>query len=276
MDVITLGTGTPMPHPQRAGPSALVKAGAANILVDCGRAVVMRLAGAGAPPQALSAVLITHMHSDHISDLNDIVTTHWIMNPSPRPLRIYGPTGLRTVVDAMMAMLGPDIAYRIAHHDDLDASPDLDVVELTPGDRFEIDGCAVVACETDHAPATPSLGYRIEHEGAIAAMAGDTIPCRGLDELCRNADVYVQAIVRDDIVRRIPSKRLNDILDYHCTPEQAARVAARAGVKTLMATHFVPPLVAGREEEWRALIRPHFDGEIILADDLTKKTITRR
>lgn len=275
MDVITLGTGTPMPHPHRAGPAALVRTGAASILVDCGRAVVIRLAGAGAPPQALSAVLITHMHSDHISDLNDIVTTHWIMNPFPRPLRIYGPPGLRAVVQAMLSMLGPDIAYRIAHHDDLNAPPDLDVVELASGDRFTVEDCSVTALATDHAPATPSLGYRIECDGAIAAMAGDTVPCPGLDELCRNADVYVQAIVRDDIVRRIPSKRLHDILDYHCTPVQAAQVAARAGVNTLMATHFVPPLAAGQEGEWLDLMRPHFGGEIILADDLTKKTIAR-
>ncbi|MDE2362111.1 MAG: MBL fold metallo-hydrolase [Hyphomicrobiales bacterium] len=275
MDVILLGTGTPMPHPHRAGPSALVRAGAANILVDCGRAVVMRLAGAGVPPQALSAILITHMHSDHISDLNDVVTTHWIMNPGPKRLRIYGPPGLRAVIDAMMAMLAPDISYRIAHHDDLNAPPDLEIVELAPGARFSVEGCEIAAFATDHAPATPSLGYRIERDGAVAAMAGDTIPCPGLDALCAGADVYVQAIVRDDVVRRIPSQRLQDILDYHCTPEQAAKVAARAGAKTLVATHFVPPLMPGQEDEWLNLMRPHFQGEIILADDLTKKTIAK-
>ncbi|MBV9665176.1 MAG: MBL fold metallo-hydrolase, partial [Actinobacteria bacterium] len=69
ISVTLLGTGSPLPSPDRAGPSTLVRAGAATLLVDCGRGVVMRLAGAGVMPVALSAVLLTHLHSDHISDL---------------------------------------------------------------------------------------------------------------------------------------------------------------------------------------------------------------
>lgn len=110
MDVILLGTGTPMPHPDRAGPAALVKAGGSNILIDCGRAVVMRLAAAGVGPQAIDAELITHMHSDHISDLN-VITTHWVMNPVPVPLHVFGPPGIRSVVDATLAILGA--GYRV-------------------------------------------------------------------------------------------------------------------------------------------------------------------
>jgi len=276
MDVTLLGTGTPMPNPNRAGPATLVKAGGCNILIDCGRAVVMRLAAAGVGPQALSAVLITHMHSDHISDLNDVITTHWIMNPAPAALHVFGPSGIRSVVDATLAMLALDIGYRIAHHADLNAPPNVVVTELSPGQSFEVGNCKITAHTTDHAPAGPSLGYRIAHDGAVAAIAGDTIPCPGLDQLCLGADIYVQAVLRDDLVKRVPSQRLQDILDYHSTVEQAAQTAQRAGVKTLMLTHFVPPLMPGQEEEWRALIRPHFGGEIVLGNDLVSASVKSR
>src|ERR1700693_187392 len=99
MDVILLGTGSPNPSAQRAGPASLVKASGETLLVDCGRGVVMRLMGAAAPPQALSAVLITQLHSDNISDLNDVITCHWVLNLQVKPLKVFGPKGVKALVE---------------------------------------------------------------------------------------------------------------------------------------------------------------------------------
>jgi ribonuclease Z len=270
--VTLLGTGSPLPNPDRAGPATLVRAGGATLLVDCGRGVVMRLTGAGVLPIGLSAVLLTHLHSDHISDLNDVVTTHWVMSPQTVPLAVYGPPGTQRVVDAMLAMLGPDQQYRLDHHADLEHRPDVAVTEVKPGDAFDIADAHVTVHETDHRPVAPTVGYRIEHAGTVAALAGDTVPCAGLDGLCAGADLYVQTVIRADLVKAIPNPRLQDILDYHSSVEQAADTAARAGVKTLVLTHYVPPLVPGQEDEWRALAAAHFAGEIVLGDDLTTVT----
>lgn len=273
MDVILLGTGSPLPSADRAGPATLVRTGGANLLVDCGRGVVMRLAGAGVPVPALTAVLLTHMHSDHICDLNDVITCHWVMNPAPATLRVYGPVGVKALVEATLAMLAFDTGYRIAHHADLGEAPRVEAVELAPGDSFDLGDCRVSAHRTRHAPVFPTLGYRIEQGGAVAAVVGDTIPCPELDAMCQGADVYVQTVIRADLVRLVPSRRLQDILDYHSTVEQAAQTARRAGVKTLMLTHYVPPLLPGQEDAWRALAAAHFDGEIVLGDDLTSVSV---
>jgi ribonuclease Z len=269
MEITLLGTGSPLPSPDRAGPATLVRAGGETILVDCGRGVVMRLAGAGVVPIALSAVFLTHLHSDHISDLNDVVTTHWIMTREPTPLRVIGPVGTRQVVTAVLAMLELDAKYRLAHHQDLDYPPALDVTEVEPGDSVAVGDVLVSVHQTDHRPVAPTVGYRITGDGVIAALAGDTVPCPGLDEMCKQADIYVQTVVRDDLVRLVPNPRLQEILDYHSTVAQAAQTAARAGVKTLVLTHYVPPLVAGQEKEWSALASEHFKGSIVLGDDLT-------
>lgn len=269
IEVVLLGTGSPLPSPDRAGPATLVRAGDATILVDCGRGVVMRLAAAAVVPPSLSAVLLTHLHSDHISDLNDVVTTHWVMSAEPSTLQIFGPPGTAAVVDALLAMLGPDQRYRHAHHDDLQHPPQVAVVEVSPGDALAIGGCVVSVHRTDHRPVEPTVGYRIEHQGAVAALAGDSVPCPELDALCADADLYVQTVIRDDLVHQIPSPRLHDICDYHSTVEQAAQTAARAGVHTLVLTHYVPPIRPGDEEEWRARAAAHFSGPIVLGDDLT-------
>jgi ribonuclease Z len=257
MDVVLLGTGSPIPSATRAGPASLVRTPGANLLIDAGRGVIMRLTGAGVAPQALGAVMITHMHSDHICDLNDVITCHWIMSPAPAPLRVYGPVGTNALVDATLAMLAFDTRYRIDHHDDLNEPPQVLVTEIGPGDTFEVGDCRIGAYETSHSPVHPTLGFRIESD------------CSGLDALCANADIYVQTVIRDDLVRRVPSPRLQDILDYHSTVRQAGETAARAGVKTLMLTHYVPPLFPGQEDEWRAIAAECFGGAIILGDDLT-------
>src|SRR5918912_1006181 len=98
MDVVLLGTGNPLPDPQRAGPATLVRAGGVNLLVDCGRGVLQRLAAAGLGAPQLTAVLLTHLHSDHITDLNDVITSQWVMSFAPTPLRVIGPPRTREVI----------------------------------------------------------------------------------------------------------------------------------------------------------------------------------
>lgn len=271
--ITLLGTGSPLPDPDRAGPSTLVQAGGTNLLVDAGRGVVLRLAAAGLFPSAVHAVLLTHLHSDHICALNDVVTSHWVTSPVAAPLAVHGPVGTAEVVAGMLQMLAPDVRYRLDHHADLTAGPDVVVAEHRPGDSFEVGGCTVHAHATDHRPVEPTLGYRIEHEGTVVALAGDTVPCAGLDELCAGADAYVQTVIRDDLVALVPSPRLQDILDYHSTVAQAGETAARNGVGTLVLTHYVPPLQPGQEEQWRAIAAERFGGEVVLGDDLTTVTV---
>jgi ribonuclease Z len=277
--ITLLGTGSPMPSVDRAGPSTLITAGegpeAEHYLVDAGRGVLMRLAALGLGAPNLAAVLITHLHSDHITDLNDVITTRWVMTFQPTPLTIVGPVGTQEVVDHILASLAPDIAYRIAHHEDLDHRPPVTVIEVVNG-PIELPGAVSIRCApTDHKPVEPSVGFRFDHDGASVVAAGDTVPCAGLDSLCDRAGAVVHTAIRKDIIANIPLQRMQDTLDYHSSPEEAAQTAQRAGVGTLVLTHYVPPIPTGGDgADWRALAAEHFDGAIEIGDDLHQVEIT--
>ncbi len=268
LEITLLGTGSPLVDPLRAGPATLVRAGGATLLFDCGRGVLMRAAAAGVQANQLTALLLTHLHSDHITDFNDVITSRWVTTFAPTPLRVIGPPGTSTVADGLLTSLAPDISYRLAHHEDLSWDPGVEVAEHLDGVVFDEGGVRILAAPTDHRPVEPSIGFRVEHDGHAVVIAGDTVPCDGLDRLCAGADALVHTVIRADQVRAIPVPRLQDILDYHSSVEQAAQTAARNGVGTLVLTHYVPPMQPGAEDEWRAIAAEHFAGPIELGDDL--------
>lgn len=270
MDVVILGSGSPMPDPERAGPATLVRTSTGPVLVDCGRAVVMRLTAAGVLPLGLHHLLLTHLHSDHAWALNDVITTRWVMQQEAgHPLPIVGPVGTADFVERTLGTMHLDVGYRLTHHDDLTWEPEVAVTEVGDGDRIELGGgVAATVALVDHGVVEPAVSYRIDDGEASAVLAGDTVPCPGLDRLCEGAHTYVQTVVREDLVRMVPSPRFQDILDYHSTIEDAARTAAKGGVRTLVLNHPVPAPAPGSEDEWLALARAHFDGEVLLAHDL--------
>ena len=75
MLVTLLGTGCPQCHPARLGPASLVHTGGASFLIDCGSGVTQRLVAAGSSGAALDAVLLTHLHSDHVVDLYQLIVS---------------------------------------------------------------------------------------------------------------------------------------------------------------------------------------------------------
>lgn len=268
MKLVILGSGSPLPDPHRAGPSTLVRSAAGDLLFDCGRGVLMRAAAVGSGASGFRALFLTHLHSDHITDLNDIYTMRWTMSFVPNPLAVFGPGGTAALLRATDAMLEPDIGFRLAHHDDLAWRPAAEVTEVERGVVFEDAGVRVTAAPTDHTPVRPTVGFRVDEGGRSVVIAGDTVPCTGLDDLCRGADVLVHTVLKRDLIERLGVPRLLDILDYHSSIADAAQTAEHAGVRTLVLTHLVPSPAPGTEQEWIDLASTHFGGNVVLAEDL--------
>ena len=268
MQIVILGSGGPLPDPTRAGPSTLVRTSAGDLLFDCGRGVLMRAAAASSGADAFRAVFVTHLHSDHVTDLNDVITTRWIRSFAPSPLHVVGPVGTAGVVASTEAMLSLDVGYRLAHHADLAWRPATSVLETTSGVVFEDGAVRVTSALTDHAPVGPTVGYRVDDGAASVVIAGDTVPCEGLDALCAGADVLVHTVIRRDVIEQIGLPRLSDVLTYHSSVPDAAGTAARGRVGTLVLTHLVPAPLPGTESEWVAQASAVFAGAVVVAEDL--------
>ena len=234
----------------------------------------MRAAAAGSAAGAFKALFLTHLHSDHITDLNDIFTMRWAMTFAPTPLHVFGPRGTADLLKATETMLESDIGYRLAHHDDLTWRPSSVVTEVDQGVIFDEDSVRVTAALTDHRRVVPTVAFRIDDGIRSVVIAGDTVPCAGLDELSSEADVLVHTVVRRDLIEQIGLPRLMDVLDYHSSVADAGKTAARNGVRTLVLSHLVPAPAPGTEQEWIDQAAAYFEGDVLMATDLLTLDVT--
>ncbi|MDQ1470142.1 MAG: ribonuclease [Bryobacterales bacterium] len=115
--VTLLGTGSPIPISDRSGPSTLVEAGAEKLLIDCGRGASVRLWQLHIPLGQVTAVFLTHLHSDHIVGIPDLWLTGWLPPPFGHhtgQFRIWGPLGTQEMMTNLQKAFQPDFRFRAA------------------------------------------------------------------------------------------------------------------------------------------------------------------
>jgi ribonuclease Z len=247
--VTLTGTGVPHPCPGRAGPGVLVEHGGVAVQVDAGRGTVLRLAEAGVLAHQLDVLLLTHVHSDHVLDLADVVMTRWVqgtLHPAP-PLPIVAPEGESTrFVGRMLEPFDDDIAVRVEHVQE--APPQLDVrgfaVPTEPAEVWRSpDGDVVVeAVGVHHEPVKEAVAYRITTPSAVVVVSGDTRVCAEVAALADGADLLVHEACRTSAMAPlIAGTAFEQIFDYHADTVALGRLAAGIEVGHLLLTHLIPP-----------------------------------
>lgn len=293
MTVVLCGTGSPLADPQRAGACTAVLAGGQLVMVDAGPGSWETLDLTKVPTGQLSAVLLTHFHSDHIGDLGEAMTQSWIAGRD-RPLDVFGPVGTERVVDGFVAAYAQDADYRTLHHDEQHmpraAAPAV-AHEIPLGDApdadalvFDRDGLKVTMFRVRHDPVKPAVGYRFEYRGNVVVVSGDTAKSESVVEHAKGADILVHEALNRDMMSRIAAivsrhdprlgKMANDTLTYHTSPVEAAEVARDAGVKTLVFTHVVPgPRNIIMRRMFLAGVADVFTGSVVLGEDGARFTL---
>lgn len=247
MELTLLGTGNPIPDPQRAGPSQLVRIGDDRILIDVGNGAVRRLVEAGESARDVHTVLITHMHSDHSIDLGHFLITRWILF-NTEPLTLVGPPGLREYVDNLLRLLDWDIKIRGFDTRLSDTARQIDVHEVGPGEAIERDHWRATPIAVDHYPVEHAYAWRLDADGASLVISGDTAPYEPLAEAAAGVDVLVHEAwltprveaAREHMTPAEAEAFVAKRNRYHTSTKAVGRIARLADPRLLVLSHLGP------------------------------------
>ena len=252
LKVVVCGSRSPLPSPGRAESCVLVEAGDDIYIFDLGNGSVNNLTQYQVPWPNVKAVLITHMHSDHMADLPDAHLQSWIQGRTS-PLRVYGPEGINLVTKGFELAYSADYQYRNEHHGD-DMLPmsiaGFNAIQIINNQFIPNDtpGLEILPFVVDHYPVNSAFGFKISYKDRTVVISGDTIHDGSVQKYSQDVDLLVHSAISIDIVERmrgiapIPQmdKILFDIQDYHTSIEEAGEIARDANVEHLLIYHSIP------------------------------------
>ena len=274
--VTLLGTGVPIPNPDRFGPCTLVEAGDQKFLIDAGRGATIRLFQLKIPIGRIDVQLITHYHSDHVACLPDVWLTGWLAShfgTRTKPYRVIGPTGAKRLMENLERAYADDIKIRHADEKFPLSGIATDVTEYDrDGVVYEKNGVKVIAFEVDHGDVIkPCYGYRVEYGGRVAVFSSDTRYNENVIKYGKGADLLVHevALARPELMKEDYVQR---IIAHHTEPYDCGRVFAQTRPKLAAYTHLVliasntipPPTL----DDVMAETRRSYDGPLVIGEDL--------
>jgi ribonuclease Z len=274
--VTLLGTGVPIPRPDRFGPSTLIEAGDHTLLIDAGRGATMRLFQLGVPIGRIDALLLTHFHSDHTVGIPDLWLTGWLSSyfgNRQRSFNVVGPTGTKMLMHHLEAAYAHDIEIRVEDEKLAREHVAITVKEFSEdGVVYQAGDLRVIAFAVDHGDAIkPAYGYRVEYHGRVAVVSGDTRYNANVLRYGKGADLLVHevAMVRPKLLGEADIQR---IVNHHTSPQEAGRVFAQTRPKLAAFTHLVmlasETVTAPTVDELIAATRESYAGPLEVGEDL--------
>ncbi len=244
MELLVLGSGTAAPSRRRGAPGYLLRAGREQLLLECGAGTLDRLIHHGGDPRRLDRVVLSHHHLDHFGEIGHLLFAARLPGYGrTRPLTVAGSGPLLDVLQRYREPFGHWLDPRefpLRLHD-LDVAP------------LEGEGFRLTAHPVAHIDSARAL--RIEEEGgAVLAFSGDTDVCDGVVEAAAGADLFVAEASFPEGAKRTG----------HLVPSEAGALAARAGARRLLLTHFYPEC---DEHDPVAPAAASFGGEVLAAED---------
>jgi ribonuclease BN (tRNA processing enzyme) len=276
--IILLGT--------KGGPTLSSRSGRSNAatvilindvphLVDCGYGVSRQLISAGISLDRLRYIYITHHHSDHNLEYGPLLYNA-VITSEPNRIDAYGPPGLRAMTEDFFRYQQFDIETRLKDEGGSDLRKLVFVHDFArSGLVMQNADVKVTSLRVRHPPITQSYAYRFDAKDGSVVISGDTAYAPELAVFAKRADVLVHEAMYlpgvENLVKRFPDAKglRQHLLASHTSTEDVGRIAAAAGVKTLVLSHLVPGDDASiTDEQWSEGVRKHFEGRIIVGKDL--------
>ncbi len=277
--IVMLGTGTPIPDPDRSGPAVAIVVDSVAYLFDAGAGVVRRAAAAGrngikafAPlPNGQAApkfdrVFLTHLHSDHTLGLADVIFTPWIQGRTT-PLDVYGPPGTSRLVTGILDGYAEDIAERSGSSGGPSSSGwKVNVHDVSEGEVFRDSRITVTAFAVPHADWKYAFGYRIQTPDRPMVISGDTRPTDAVAKQCNGCDVLIYEVYSNAGFAKLPAARQKYHAHAHTSATELGDIATKANPKLLILNHQL--FFGSSDETLLSEVRSHFSGRVVSAKDL--------
>lgn len=255
--------GSPMPT------SSLLFLAGQRVVVDCGLGVTRGLVGQGMALKDLSAIVVTHLHSDHYLELGPLIHTAWTSGLK-MPVTVWGPAGLAGYWSGFLASMSADIETRIEDEGRPDLRELVSIRAVMPGVQFTIGPLQVEARPSLHPPLAESYSYAFSGGGRRVVFSGDTAFNPALAAFAAGADLLIHEAMLAEalgpLMARIGNgddRLMEHWLRAHTLASDAARIAAEAKVKTLALHHLIPSDDPDYgPDNWRASVQEHWSGPL--------------
>jgi ribonuclease Z len=269
--LLVLGSGMPVPDPDRAGPSYAVVYGERTFLFDAGSGVMRRAAAAGLPIAGVTRLFLTHLHSDHTLGLPDLMLTTWVMGRT-MPLAITGPPGTAKMAEHILAAWQEDIVVRTEglEHGQRNGQR-VRVSETRGGVVYDSAGVRITAVRVPHGNWEHAFGYVVQTPSRKFVLSGDTAPSQALFDAARGADVLVHEAypaVRLRVEQRAGGEDWPKYMHaFHTSDTEIGTLAAPRAITRIVLSHVV--WMGGTPDELLAGVRRGgYRGAVQVARDL--------
>jgi len=242
-----------MPRPGGANSCYLVRADGTAVMLDIGSGAAGKLQCA-ADYATLDAIVISHMHPDHFFDL--VALRHGLKygeRSRSERMPLWLPPGGSEILSTLSALISE--GGRRSFFDDAYV-----VHDYEPAVPLLVGGLRVTFARTQHF--ISAYAIRVEHGGKTIAYSADSAPCDAVIAHARGADLFLCEAalgLESEVGER-----------GHSNGYEAGEMAARAGARRLVLTHYPAKSSA---EELIAAARTRFSGPIEVADDGMELTI---
>jgi ribonuclease BN (tRNA processing enzyme) len=272
--IILLGTGTPPPDPAASGPATAIVVGERVFLIDAGPGVMRRISEAGLPITGVEALFITHLHSDHTLGYPDLIFTSWVMGRRT-PLQAYGPHGLKSMTEHLIAAYADDINIRTSGLER--AAPNgyrVDAHEIQPGIIYDHDGVRIRAVPVLHGSWKEAYAYRIDTPDRSILISGDTRPSEALALAAKGVDVLIHEVY--SAAKLAPENRPGGevwpqyMREFHTSDVELGRLAARIQPRLLILYHIVRSGRPTDEELFAGVRSGGYKGQVVIGKDLDR------
>ena len=272
MELILLGTGCPKVDFKRFGPSNIVKTQKTKILIDCGSGITQRLDQIKVSTSDIDALFLTHLHSDHVVDLYQLIISSW-HSYRIKPWTIYGPKGTKKFVKNIMNTWKDERTQRINYESRSSTQAfKIIVKEFKSKGTIRIKDLNITYFEVDHKPVKHAFGFNFLHKNKKLTISGDTRPCENIMKYGQKADVLLHEVFIDGELKetnKMRSRRtLHNVRSYHTPSRLLGKIAKLTNCKKLVLTHLVPTKF--NEKKLKKTIRDDFGKNPIIGHDLLK------